>query len=263
MQTPTSYSSAKVTALVRDLRWLAIVTRNRAADGDFYYSVATSGVYCRPSCAARLANPKNVQFHRSPAAADAAGFRACKRCKPDLWAAATGARTSATVAPIRLAVGPCSLGRVLVAASDSGVCGILFGDDDRPLVRDAQRRFPGAALVTDDAGFARLIAKVGQFVDTPAASFDLPLDLRGTEFQRRVWNALTGTPVGTTASYADIARRIAMPRAARAVAAACAANPLAVAVPCHRVVKSDGALSGYRWGVARKRTLLAREAGAA
>jgi len=161
---------------------------------------------------------------------------------------------------IRFATAACALGRVLVAASDIGVCAILIGDNDKPLLRQLAQRFPQAHLSGGAPGFNRLLAKVVAHVESPGASLDLPLDVRGTAFQHRVWAALKDIPPGTTASYTDIAKRIGRPKAVRAVAAACAANPLAVAIPCHRVVRSDGALSGYRWGVARKRALLDKEA---
>jgi AraC family transcriptional regulator of adaptative response/methylated-DNA-[protein]-cysteine methyltransferase len=164
---------------------------------------------------------------------------------------------------VRFAVGACSLGTILVAASDRGVCAIFLGDDPDTLVRDLQDRFPRAELVGGDAAFEQLVAQVVGFVDSPMRSLDLPLDVRGTAFQQRVWQALQTVPPGSTSSYADIARRIGMPQSARAVARACAANPLAVAIPCHRVVRTDGALSGYRWGIERKRALLDREAGEA
>jgi AraC family transcriptional regulator of adaptative response/methylated-DNA-[protein]-cysteine methyltransferase len=161
---------------------------------------------------------------------------------------------------IRFAVGECSLGAVLVAATDKGVCAIDLGDDPDRLVRGLQDRFPNARLVGGDEAFEQLVAKVVGFVDAPAQGLDLPLDIRGTAFQRRVWDAIRGIPAGSTASYAEIARRIGAPKAVRSVAQACASNALAVAIPCHRVVRTDGQLSGYRWGVARKRALLAREA---
>jgi AraC family transcriptional regulator of adaptative response/methylated-DNA-[protein]-cysteine methyltransferase len=161
---------------------------------------------------------------------------------------------------IRFAIGECSLGAILVAASARGVCAILLGDDAEQLARDLQDRFPRAELIGGDAAFERVVAKVVGFVEAPARGLGLPLDVRGTAFQQRVWQALRDIPVGETANYADIARRIGAPRAVRAVAGACAANHLAVAIPCHRVVRKDGAVSGYRWGVARKRALRAREA---
>jgi AraC family transcriptional regulator of adaptative response/methylated-DNA-[protein]-cysteine methyltransferase len=160
---------------------------------------------------------------------------------------------------IRFAVGECTLGSVLVAQSARGVCAILLGDDPDALVRDLQDRFPRATFIGGDARFEHTIALVVGLVDTPSRGIDLPLDVRGTAFQRRVWEALRKVPVGTTLSYADLARRIGAPGSARAVARACAANPLAVAIPCHRVVRGDGGLSGYRWGVARKRKLLDAE----
>ena len=344
-------------SIAHDPRWAAVVGRDRAADGAFYYSVQTTGVYCRPSCGARLPNPGNVRFHRSPAEAERAGFRPCKRCRPDrpslarphaarvaaicrdidaaedtltlamlakraglsphhfhrvfkkatgltpkAYAAAQRAKRvrneltrRATVteaiyesgfnsggrfyensdrmlgmtpsdyraggahAEIRFAVGECSLGSILVAQSKKGVCAILLGDDPDTLVHDLQDRFPQAALVGGDGSFEQLIATVVGLVEAPAIGLDLPMDIRGTAFQQRVWQALRKIPAGSTASYADIAARIGAPGSARAVAGACAANPLAVAIPCHRVVKSDGTVSGYRWGVERKRTLLERE----
>jgi AraC family transcriptional regulator of adaptative response/methylated-DNA-[protein]-cysteine methyltransferase len=167
--------------------------------------------------------------------------------------------TGGTAAEIRFALGTCSLGSVLVARSAAGVCAILLGDDPEALRRDLRDRFLGARLIGGDAGFAELVAKVVGLVEAPGIGLDLPLDARGTAFQRRVWQALREIPAGSTASYTEIARRIGEPGAVRAVAGACAANPIAVAIPCHRVVRTDGALSGYRWGVARKRALLERE----
>jgi AraC family transcriptional regulator of adaptative response/methylated-DNA-[protein]-cysteine methyltransferase len=160
---------------------------------------------------------------------------------------------------IRFGVGACSLGAVLVAATETGVCAILLGDDPDALVRDLQDRFPAADLVGGDADFEAWMARVVGLVEAPGQGHDLPLDIGGTAFQQRVWTALRAIPPGTTATYADIARAIGAPGSSRAVALACGANRLAVAIPCHRVVRSDGALSGYRWGVARKRDLLTRE----
>ncbi len=344
-----------------DPRWYAVVTRDRRADGTFYYSVDTTGVYCRPSCPSRRANPKNVRFHPTAADAERAGFRPCQRCKPDqpslghvhaakvagicrvietaeetphlaelaaragmspyhfhrVFKAVTGvtprayaaahrtnrvrrelAKGSKTVteaiydagfssggrfyetsdqvlgmtptayraggvdAEIKFAVGECSIGSILVARSAKGVCAILLGDDPDALVRDLQDRFPHAALVGGDAAFERTIATVVGFIEQPAIGLDLPLDVRGTAFQQRVWQALRDIPVGATATYTEIATRIGAPNAARAVAQACGANGLAVAIPCHRVVRTDGTLSGYRWGVERKRKLLEKEGAA-
>ncbi|MDB5777522.1 MAG: bifunctional transcriptional activator/DNA repair enzyme protein Ada [Herbaspirillum sp.] len=168
-------------------------------------------------------------------------------------------RAGGADAEIRFAVGQCSLGAILVAQSERGVCAISLGDDPDRLVRDLQDRFPRADLVGGDEGFEQLIAKVVGFIEAPALGLELPLDVRGTAFQQRVWQALRDIPIGRTESYSDIAARIGAPKAVRAVAQACAANVLAVAIPCHRVVRSDGALSGYRWGVERKRILLDRE----
>jgi AraC family transcriptional regulator of adaptative response/methylated-DNA-[protein]-cysteine methyltransferase len=153
-----------------------------------------------------------------------------------------------------------SLGAVLVAASDAGVCAITLGDTPAALVQDLQERFPAAQLVTATRKIEKLAAKVVGFLESPQSGLDVPLDVRGTDFQQRVWKALRGIPAGSTASYTDIANEIGAPKSVRAVAQACAANPIAVAIPCHRVVRSDGGLSGYRWGVDRKKTLLAREA---
>lgn len=346
-------------ATTGDPRWAQVQARDASADGQFYYSVRTTGVYCRPSCAARPARPENIAFHPSTAAAEAAGFRACKRCKPDqaplaeqqaglvarlcrlieqaevaptldalaaatsmsrfhlhrVFKAVTGVtprayaaahrgqrvrselnRAGATVtdaiygagynsngrfyaeadgllgmtptafraggrdAEIRFAIGECSLGAILVAASERGVCAILLGDDPDALARDLQDRFPKAMLIGADAGFEATVAQVVGLVEAPRLGHALPLDVRGTAFQQRVWQALRDIPAGTTASYAEVAQRIGAPTSMRAVAQACGANALAVAIPCHRVVRSDGALSGYRWGVERKRTLLDREA---
>jgi AraC family transcriptional regulator of adaptative response/methylated-DNA-[protein]-cysteine methyltransferase len=168
----------------------------------------------------------------------------------------TALRSGAADINIKFAVGECSLGCVLVAASAKGVCAILFGDDPDELARDLQDRFPKANLVGGDAEFDELVAKVVGFVEAPALGLDLPLDVRGTAFQQRVWQALRGVAAGKTVSYADLARQIAAPKAIRAVAQACQANNVAVAIPCHRVVRTDGSPSGYRWGVARKLALL-------
>lgn len=160
---------------------------------------------------------------------------------------------------IRFAVGECSLGSVLVAQSDRGVCAIWLGDDPDRLSRDLQDRFPRATLVGGDSAFEKTVATVIGFVERPALGLDLPLDVRGTAFQQRVWQALRRVPPGRTVTYAELARRIGVPSGTRAVAGACAANMLAVAIPCHRVVRTDGSVSGYRWGVERKRTLLENE----
>ena len=321
----------------QDPRWHSVVDRDSKADGKFFYSVKTTGVYCRPSCGARLARPENVQYHLTCEDAEKAGFRACKRCKPDQMGLAaenslkiskvcrlierseqvltlkhlakqaemspfhfhrtfksitgltptayakahrnqrvraslersttvtdaiydagfnssgrfyettnqvlgmtpTKFREGGSDTDIFFAIGKASLGSILVAQSNKGVCSILIGDE---------------------AGYEELVAKVVGLIEQPGTSLDLPLDIRGTAFQQRVWNALQQIPPGTTATYTEIAKKIGMPKAVRAVAQACGANALAVAIPCHRVIKNDGSLSGYRWGVDRKRALLEREA---
>ena len=340
-----------------DPRWARIVARDKTADNRFWYSVSTTGVYCRPSCPSRVANPKNVQLHDTLKSAKATGFRPCKRCNPDgpsidsenatlvakacriieeseeepslekladaigrspgyfhrTFKAATGLtpkeyaaahrakkvrqgltsgntvteamydagfnssgrfyekstgmlgmtpsqyRAGGSNEEIKFAVGHTSLGAILVASSRKGVAAILLGDDPDQLVRNLQDRFPNAHLIGADNDYEALIARVVGFVEAPGIGLDLPLDVRGTAFQRRVWRALQHIPVGGQASYAEIAQRIGCPKAVRAVAAACAANNLAVAIPCHRVVRKDGSLSGYAWGVERKRALLDRE----
>lgn len=173
---------------------------------------------------------------------------------------ATRYRAGGADTAIRFAIGQCSLGAILVAQSERGVCAILIGDDPDALAHDLQDRFAQARLIGGDAAFEQLVARVVGFVEAPRLGLDLPLDVRGTAFQQRVWQALRDIPAGRTASYTEIAERIGAPTSARAVAQACGANALAVAIPCHRVVRSDGALSGYRWGVERKRALLEREA---
>jgi AraC family transcriptional regulator, regulatory protein of adaptative response / methylated-DNA-[protein]-cysteine methyltransferase len=348
-------------AVAHDPRWDCVLARDKAADGQFWYSVSTTGIYCRPSCPSRKANPKNVQLHDTLEDAKATGFRPCKRCNPDrlsiegenaalvakscrlieqseeepslneladsvgrsasyfhrIFKAATGltpkdyaaAHRAAKVRQglesgnsvteaiydagfnssgrfyekstdilgmtptqyraggdnerIMFAVGQTSLGAILVASSKKGVASILLGDDPDRLVRDLQDRFPRAHLVGADQDYEKLVERVVGFVEAPRLGLDLPLDVRGTAFQQRVWQALQEIPVGQTVSYAEIARRIGSPKAARAVAGACAANNLAVAIPCHRVVRRDEALSGYAWGVERKRALLEIEAGSA
>lgn len=231
-----------------DPRWQAVLARDASADGSFYYSVKTSGVYCRPSCKARPARPENVAFHVTPAAAEEAGFRACKRCKPDV-----------EHETIRYAIGPSALGTMLLAVSQQGVCALLLGDNVVELTADLKHRFPQARLVADNAGLNDQFDKAAALIADPARGLGLKLDLRGTDFQRQVWQVLQQIPAGETASYGEIARRLQAPQAVRAVASACGANAVAVAVPCHRVLRGDGALSGYRWGVARKEKLLAQE----
>ena len=172
----------------------------------------------------------------------------------------TSYRRGGLNAGIRFAIGQCSLGAILVAQSERGICAISLGDDPDVLARHLQDQFPNASLIGDDASFANLVAQVVGFIEMPALGLNLPLDVQGTAFQERVWQALRSIKPGETVSYTDIANRIGAPNAVRAVAGACAANKLAVAIPCHRVVRNDGTLSGYRWGVERKRVLLEREA---
>ena len=172
----------------------------------------------------------------------------------------TNYRAGGANTEIRFAIGECSLGSILVAQSERGVCAILLGDDPDTLARDLQDQFPRANLIGGDSGFEQLVAKVVGFVEAPRLGLDLPLEVRGTAFQQRVWQALRDIPAGETVSYTDIANRISAPKSVRAVAQACAANALAVAIPCHRVVRNDGGLSGYRFGVERKRALLEKEA---
>lgn len=165
-----------------------------------------------------------------------------------------------TGSEIRFSVGQSSLGSVLVAQSATGICAILLGDDPEGLTRELRGLFPDAVILCGDSGCERITARVIEFVETPTLRLDMPLDIRGTVFQRRVWQALREIAVGATASYTAIAAKLGLPNSARAVAQACAANLLAVVIPCHRVVRSDGHLSGYRWGIGRKRALLDREA---
>jgi AraC family transcriptional regulator of adaptative response/methylated-DNA-[protein]-cysteine methyltransferase len=177
--------------------------------------------------------------------------------EPALAAATAGMDHSAG---IHFAIGECSLGSVLVATSGKGICAILLGDDPAVLLDDLHGRFPYADIAAGDTNLTRLVAKVIGFVEAPTSGLDWPLDIKGTAFQRRVWQVLRDIPAGATASYAEVAAKLGSPRAVRAVAQACARNSIAVAIPCHRVVRSDGALSGYRWGVSRKKALLEKEA---
>lgn len=343
--------------LLREQRWQAVVGRNAHADGAFVYAVRTTGVYCRPSCPSRAAKRENVEFFETNEQAAQAGYRACKRCRPEalsqekrrralvvqacraieqsdsalplaalaqqaglsphhfhrIFKAATGLtpkafyksvrarrvanalqstpsvteaiyasgfnsagrfyeesgallgmapgtyRKGAAGEQIRYAVAPCALGQVIVAATRRGVCAIEFGDAAPALVESLHERFPKARFESGDEEFRGWVARVLGYLDQPQGALDLPLDVQGTVFQQRVWQALREIPAGQTASYAEIARRIGQPRAHRAVAHACAQNQVAVAIPCHRVVRRDGELSGYRWGVARKAELLKRE----
>ena len=228
---------------------------------------AVTGLTPKAYAAAHRARRVRAVLARSGTVTEAiydAGYNSSGRFYEDsarvLGMTPTRYRAGGADTQIRFAIGECSLGAILVAASAQGVCAVLIGDDPDRLARDLQDRFPRAVLIGADADFERIVATVVGFVEAPALGLDLPLDIRGTAFQQRVWQALREIPAGQTASYAEIARRIGAPKAVRAVAGACAANPLAVAIPCHRVVRNDGRLSGYRWGVERKRALLDREA---
>ena len=215
-------NATATSATSNDPRWLRVLSRDATADGEFFYSVSGSGVYCRPSCASRRARPEHVAFHLTAEDARRAGFRPCKRCKPDQLAA--GAHDAPEV--IRYAVARSSLGQVLVAVSGRGVCAILLGDDDAALERELRGRFPAVELDEDAVGLAAIAAQVVGLIESPAtASFDLLLDARGTSFQQRVWQALRAIRAGSVASYAEIAARIGAPQSARAVAQACAAKP--------------------------------------
>jgi AraC family transcriptional regulator of adaptative response/methylated-DNA-[protein]-cysteine methyltransferase len=347
----------KHAVVANDPRWARIVARDRTVDGRLWYSVLTTGVYCRPSCPSRTANPKNVLLHDTVEEARATGFRPCKRCNPDglsveaeniaivaracrlieqgeeepsladlaaaagcspgyfhrRFKAATGLtpkdyavatraskvrerlasgasvteaiydagfnssgrfyekstdmlgmtpsqyRAGGADEEIRFAVGETSLGTILVASSKKGVAAILLGDDPNRLVHELQDRFPKARLIGADRNYEAVVAHVIGFIEAPRIGLGLPLDVRGTAFQRRVWQALQEVPIGQTVSYTEIARRIGSPHAVRAVAGACAANHLAVAIPCHRVVRNNGSLSGYAWGVERKQALINKE----
>ena len=221
------------------------------------YAQAHRGQVVRAALAGKGARVTDVLFE--------AGFNASsrfyERADAMLGMTPTQYRDGGADARIEFALGQCSLGAVLVARSARGVCAISLGDDPEALLRALQDRFPRADLVGGDAEFEHLVARVVGFIEAPRLGLALPLDVRGTAFQQRVWDALRRIPPGETASYAQVAAAIGAPASARAVASACASNPLAVAIPCHRVVRSDGGLSGYRWGVARKRELLARERG--
>ena len=353
-------AESPMTNLTDDARYAALASRDKSMDGLFFYGVRTTGVFCKPSCGARRPNRVNVSFHETISDAIAAGFRPCKRCRPDVMGAdlhtevvtavcrliddtvasdqpaptldelarrtgfspfhlhrlfkkatgvtprayAAGARArklrdklgdSRTVSEavhdagyssssrfyerstqrlgmtparakrggngetIRFAVGESSLGPILVAATEKGVCSIQFDDDPQELVHALERRFPNAELVGDDADFGDVVAKVVAFVEAPSGGLDLPLDIRGTAFQERVWSALISIPLGRTMTYTELANAIGKPTAVRAVASACAANELALAIPCHRVIRASGELAGYRWGIERKSTILERE----
>jgi AraC family transcriptional regulator, regulatory protein of adaptative response / methylated-DNA-[protein]-cysteine methyltransferase len=251
-------------------RWQALVDKDKRADGLFWFSVKTTGVYCRPSCPARLPNRENVAFHLSPRDAEKAGFRACKRCDPK-GPGLAGQHAEAVALACRMIkevdefpslnqlveavkMSPGYLRRLFKSAT-----GLTPKDYANALARDLQDRFPKAHLIGGDEKYEKLVAKVIGFIEAPKIGLDLPLDIRGTAFQQRVWKELQRIPAGKTASYSEVAKRIGFPKSTRAVAQACGANALAVAVPCHRVLRNNGDISGYRWGVDRKQALLARE----
>jgi AraC family transcriptional regulator of adaptative response/methylated-DNA-[protein]-cysteine methyltransferase len=226
-----------------------------------------TGLTPKAYAAAHRARRLRARLERGSSVTEAiydAGFNASSRfyeaSDSVLGMTASRYRAGGAHSTIRFAVGECSLGSILVAQSDRGICAILMGDDPDALVRDLQDTFPKADLIGGDAGFEQLVARVVGLIEAPSLGLDLPLDVRGTAFQERVWQALREVPPGSTTSYAEIAARIGAPKAIRAVAQACAANHIAVAIPCHRVIRRDGSTSGYRWGVERKRALLEREA---
>jgi AraC family transcriptional regulator, regulatory protein of adaptative response / methylated-DNA-[protein]-cysteine methyltransferase len=306
-----------------DPRWSLL--GDTSADGQFVYAVITTGIYCRPGCPSRRPNPDNVRFFSNHTQAEAAGFRACKRCHPQhlnrdalqtqritnlcrfienaghepslaelaeysgissyhlqrLFKAVTGLTPKAyskahrhqyekqhtpltpkkpPAMTISFAFDKCSLGTILVAQSEKGICAVLLGDEQQYLLDDLQQRFPKATLVAGNRSFQKTMAQIIGMIEKPKLALELPLDIRGTLFQQQVWQALQHIPAGETRSYRDVAEAIGSPKAVRAVAGACAANAIAILIPCHRVVRNDGNLSGYRWGVERKQKLLQREA---
>jgi AraC family transcriptional regulator, regulatory protein of adaptative response / methylated-DNA-[protein]-cysteine methyltransferase len=337
--------------------WDAVVAHDARANGRFFYSVRTTGVYCRLGCASRQPRRDNVAFYETAAAAEAAGFRPCKRCRPNeassaerhmaaigracaliraqdslpslaelaaaagispfhfhrvfkqvtgatprewgkayrlgrfaarldagdpvadaVYAAGFGASSRAYAAApgglgmtpatrrrggegelVRYAIVPTPIGQALIAATGRGICLTALGEDRASLEAELRRRFPAAVLEPADAALADWAAQIVAFITRPTAQPDLPLDISGTAFQAQVWRALQKIPPGQTTTYREIAAALGRPQAVRAVAQACASNRLALLVPCHRVIRSDGDLAGYRWGVEKKRALLARE----
>lgn len=230
---------------------------------------AATGITPKAYANALRASRARHQLKQSPSVTDAmydAGFNSSGRfyeaAPAILGMTPTAFRNNGEGVDIRFAVAQCSLGALLVAATDTGICEIALDADPEPLVRNLQDRFKAARLIGADAGFEDWVAAVVGFVEDPSRGLDLPLDVRGTAFQRRVWEALRDIPVGATATYTQVAERIGSPRAVRAVARACATNNIALAIPCHRVVRTDGSMAGYRWGIDRKRELLEREAAA-
>lgn len=231
---------------------------------------AATGITPKAYATALRADRARQQLRQGASVTDAiygAGFNSSGRfyeaAPAILGMTPTAFRKDGAGVEIRFAVGQCSLGALLVAASDTGICEIALHDDPEQLVRNLQDRFKAARLIGADREFEQWMAAVVGFVENPSVGLHLPLDVRGTAFQRRVWEALRDIPVGATATYTDIAERIGAPSAVRAVARACATNNIALAIPCHRVVRTDGSLAGYRWGIDRKRELIEREALAA
>jgi AraC family transcriptional regulator of adaptative response/methylated-DNA-[protein]-cysteine methyltransferase len=358
MPIPTAKpKTSTVVSLDDDQHWQAVVARDAAQDGKFVFAVASTGVYCRPSCAARRPRRENVTFYSRPDQAERAGFRACLRCRPrsasgnpqsDLakeicryieqhldepitlehlgkvfrqspfhlqrgFKAATGItprayadscrlrqlkrnlqsgdnvtramydagygsssrlyektasqlgmtpdkyRRGAIASVIRYACAESPLGRMLIAATERGICSIQFGESDGELIEGLKREFPFASRKQDDGGLQAWVGGVLSKMSGRELNPELPLDIRATAFQRRVWTYLQSIPFGVTQSYGDVAKAVGRPTASRAVARACATNPVAIAIPCHRVVREDGNISGYRWGVERKKTLLEME----
>jgi AraC family transcriptional regulator, regulatory protein of adaptative response / methylated-DNA-[protein]-cysteine methyltransferase len=337
-------------------RWNAVVARDARHDGQFVFAVATTGVYCRPSCAARRPRRENVEFFSAPSAAEQAGYRACLRCRPKAFTrsatdgvkeicrfieqhldepltlerlgeefrqspfhlqrrfkAALGItpreyadscrlrilkrnlqagdsvtramydagygsssrlyertasqlgmtpdkyRRGAVAAGIRYVCADSPLGRMLIAATDRGICSIQFGRSDGELLAGLKREFPFAVRKSDSGTLQSWVGALLRQIQGKVLDSALPLDIRATAFQRRVWSYLQSIPVGVTKSYSQVAKAIGKPSACRAVARACATNPVAVAIPCHRVVREDGSMGGYRWGLDRKKALLKME----
>jgi AraC family transcriptional regulator of adaptative response/methylated-DNA-[protein]-cysteine methyltransferase len=347
----------KLVAVNDDQRWSAVVARDAARDGEFVFAVSTTGVYCRPSCAARRPGRENVQFFAMPEAAERAGFRACLRCRPKalsgnreadavraicrfieqhleepltlprlgkeflqspfhlqrrfkkalgitprqyadscrlrmfkrslqsgdsvtraMYDAGYGSssrlyertasqlgmtpdkyRRGAIAASIRYACAESPIGRMLIAATEKGICSIQFARSDEELIEGLKREFPFAVRKQDEGGLQSWVDALLQQMSGQELDSALPLDIRATAFQRRVWTYLQSIPFGQTKSYSEVAKAIGEPRACRAVARACATNPVAIAVPCHRVIREDGSMGGYRWGLQRKKTLLQME----
>ncbi len=227
-------------------RWTALGTRDKSAMDGFIYAVKSTDVYCRPLCGSRLPRKDNVVFYNTTSEAERGGFRACKQCKPNQPL-------------IRYTIARSKLGLALIAANRSGVCAINFGSSQTALVSELNAEFATAKLVAADETMEEFTATVLAAINGASESGSLRLDQSGTAFQTKVWLALSRVPRGETRTYSEIASEIGEPKATRAVALACAANRLAVVVPCHRVIRQDGSLSGYRWGAERKRALLERE----